>query len=433
MVGHAIGKRKQDLGGFVALVVAAATLAAITAWRNWPSAMPDNWHALNQARSAFLEARPRPPINGQFRQRPLAVTRAPLLNLVIPRATLRLALSRAIPRWSPPPVAVIMHDLRLWGPHFRFHPAHKGAMDGAWLLSTLLDSQLVEARALTSPNGFLQSTPYGIRVMTIGDIAYGSEWSAGHADQLLKTLAEAGIPSSSDVRTQEGHASKVYDILADSCMRFEIAQELEFTAIAYSLWLPPSRSWTNRFGVTTTFDILMEQMTRFPPGSGTCNGCHLPYAIVTLLRADMDVPVLSEQSRLMGHRWLRDCSSLLDRSKLHSGGWNWTWSGTATAPSVYGTSLDLIVDRIAVTGHHLEWLALAPASARPPTPTIEMAVSALASDLASVPNDQSQLGFKLALPLSHAARAVSLLAGVDPAEAWSEFGHADSIQMSEKP
>lgn len=107
-------------------------------------------------------------------------------------------------------------------------------------------------------------------------------------------------------------------------------------------------------------------------------------------------------------------AALLARSELPDGGWNAAWAGGAAAPFLWGNPL---MDGITVTGHHLEWIALSPTVARPEPAIVRRAVAALERQVAALPPLKGRL-FKLILPCSHAARALCMLRGVEPFQAW---------------
>ena len=74
-------------------------------------------------------------------------------------------------------------------------------------------------------------------------------------------------------------------------------------------------------------------------------------------------------------------------------------------------------DKLLVTGHQLEWLALAPEQVQPPRETIVRAGQWITRTLLEI--DQKEL-VETYGPYSHAARALCLWRSVEPMEAWKK-------------
>lgn len=239
----------------------------------------------------------------------------------------------------------------------------------------------------------------------------------GHYGQLLKALAQAGVPSSTPVTTASQRNGTVADIFQDAVLRFSYADELEFIACALALWLPPHRTWRNQFGEEFSFDELTSALLHAPRGDGPCGGCHLPYSIAIILRVDETHSLLSEEVRRDALRWLNETVELLRVRQMPSGGWNRSWSGTLNVGPIMGIDL---LDRVTITGHHLEWMALAPIEIRRQEGMLRAAVKSLASDLAEL-TSRARPSFKDELPASHAARALALMRGESPCRAFAGY------------
>jgi hypothetical protein len=82
-----------------------------------------------------------------------------------------------------------------------------------------------------------------------------------------------------------------------------------------------------------------------------------------------------------------------------------------------------VYDQILVTGHQLEWLALAPEEVQPPRENIVRAGQWLAKTLLEL--DQKDLEAAYG-PYTHAARALALWRNQDPYQAWLK-GPAASV------
>ena len=119
-----------------------------------------------------------------------------------------------------------------------------------------------------------------------------------HEDQLLAVLAEAGVPLSTPLTTGRGQAS-AQRLLDDTLANFDLKQaEPEWSALSVVLYLPPQRSWTDKYGKVLTFDDLAEElMDRTFQANLPCAGTHLIYTLTALLRADEQEPVLTPTVR----------------------------------------------------------------------------------------------------------------------------------------
>jgi hypothetical protein len=196
-------------------------------------------------------------------------------------------------------------------------------------------------------------------------------------------------------------------------------------ACALAYWHPPERTWQNRIGDTYSFDDLVVRLLDRPFGKGSCGGCHVPYAVVVILRADEQHPLLSPAVRKQAQDWLHILSTRLESCQTVSGAWDAGWGQTGV---MWG---DDVLDRITVTGHHLEWIALAPDDLRPARESVARAVIALRRDVEAL-LPLPYRSFKTLLPVSHAARALALCRNEDPYEAWLAYWNSGRILRTER-
>ena len=114
--------------------------------------------------------------------------------------------------------------------------------------------------------------------------------------------------------------------------------------------------------------------------------------------------------------------------KSVDGRWESSWGKTGDSEFLWG---DDALDRIAITGHHLEWMALTPKDLRPSESLLKRAVLSLRKDVESLPPLQSR-SFKSLLPVSHAARALALLRGEDGFTFWRNSWKAEQLRRSDR-
>ena len=111
---------------------------------------------------------------------------------------------------------------------------------------------------------------------------------------------------------------------------------------------------------------------------------------------------------------MKKVAVLLSRSQAAEGYWTRRWPYGAAAK----TDKASLSDKILVTGHHLEWLALAPAEIHPPREQLVRAAQWLAWAMLEV--DDAQLA-KSYGPFSHAARALCLWRGQEAYPTWQRL------------
>lgn len=339
------------------------------------------------------------------------------------------ALCSAMPMWHPPTVPSLLHELLLWGKDSHFSEEFVGQeRSGDLMLRTLLSDALCKQNTVPGESDYLIDSQFGIFVARNGTADAAGYRGEGHYGQLLKILAESGVPASAPVATASGRVGTVKDLLQDAIMRYSPVFEQEFIAIALALYLPPAAStWTDQYDNEYHFDDLARALLRIPHGRGSCGGCHVPYAVAVLLRVNDTYPILSPETREEMHRWLAALSAILEESQCSAGGWDLHWPLTSKIPAPQD---DPCLDRITMTGHHLEWIALAPETARPRLDTIKHAVIALLRDIRALPELGGPRLFKTLLPCSHAARALCLFRGVSAYSTWNRFATNGDLERT---
>ena len=288
------------------------------------------------------------------------------------------------------------------------------------MVETLLSDTLCADRTANEDirpgrgGSFLIDSPYGISVIQSGSYDAVEYRAEPHYGKLTQVMGEIGLPLATRVTTSSGRVGTLADVLQDTIMRFSWDRELEFIGSSLAFWLPPERSWTNQFGEKFTFDELVMKLLRRPLGEGCCCGCHVPYAVAMILRADGQHPVLSTRVRQLAFSWLRRVSETLEKNQLPDGGWERDWGNTGQERLAYN---DPALSRITLIGHHLEWMAFVPSEYRLPNKAIAKAVIRVEKEIDELP-PLPYRSFKALLPCSHVARALCCCKGVDPFESF---------------
>jgi hypothetical protein len=214
----------------------------------------------------------------------------------------------------------------------------------------------------------------GARFPTKGSREKGSNkpWLETHRDQTLAAFGELGLPLSLRL-TVAGKASTLRDVLRDSIAEFHLGQdEIVWTAMAYALYLPPTRDWINRYGEPYSFDQLVIEMLNRSLNSVSCGGTHLLYALSLLERCDREVPVLSAPVRERLGQYLERCVAVLQRTQRADGSWAQDWNRELLPPSdrLGLWPVDTAGSRMLITSHLGEWLLYLRDGLRPPDDTL---------------------------------------------------------------
>ncbi|MDR3108753.1 MAG: hypothetical protein LBU65_03575, partial [Planctomycetaceae bacterium] len=269
---------------------------------------------------------------------------------------------------------------------------------------------------------------YGIHPIQSGTYDAVEYRAETHFGKLTMLMALSDVPLSTPVTTASGRVGTLADLLQDTVMNFGWDKELEFAACSFAFWLPPEKSWTNQFDETFTFDELMEHLLAIPLGKGTCGGCHVPYTVVMLLRVNEQYPIMETKTRQRAETWVRKVIDILVQNQLPDGSWERDWGSTGQKGMLYG---DEHLDKITLIGHHLEWLALLPASFDVPKETVQKAIVAVTEQIGQLPPVEKR-SFKTVLPCSHAAKAMVSFVNQDSFQTWESLRSA-KIEHSTRP
>jgi hypothetical protein len=322
------------------------------------------------------------------------------------------------PRWRISKTNSILHALRLWGDNAEFNDSPIPSKfltippSGKSMLEVML-SNYAFRNAGVSPSPFLYRTPAGIGV------AYGYGTGAGgvaHADQFLKVMGELGLPLNARLELSETDTGTLAEVLNESISSFRLEEELEFTAVAYSRFLPPHSTWCNSKGKQFSFDVVAEKLLSRPLGEGACGGVHVLYALTNLLRVDQIFRILDPSTAKHIETRLDEVSRILERNQSSEGAWllNWHKGKDVSTKEPWG------FQAVWITGHHLEWIALATPRLRPSERTIKKAASLLAN---VIPRHTIDTIYESYAPFSHAARALLLIEELEPGALMKEFRH----------
>lgn len=355
-------------------------------------------------------------------------------------------LDRVKPPGAPANTNNMVHALRLWGKNADF--GDPTIPTGQEMLGYFLDDAIFQQWAgKETPPLFIVGED-GIQPRIFDDGGRYRTTSSYHPDDLLATLAESGVSLDTPMHLR-GSEETVADLLDSSMRRFYLDRlEYEWSTISYVRYLYPLKQWRNKYGERISVDALIKELMEKAPEAGPCDGLHRLEAMVLLYRVDAAAQAAGKKSilskkdrgRMLGY--MKRVSELLVAAQSPEGYWTRQWSKgvppgdvkdepvakaaeagitkseqkTATNPTVDPKAQTAALhDRLLVTGHQLEWLALAPEQVQPPRENIVRAGQWITRTLLEI--DQREL-LETYGPYSHASRALCLWRSVEPMEAW---------------
>jgi hypothetical protein len=290
----------------------------------------------------------------------------------------------------------VLHWLRLCeGPLPR-----RGAAAGA-VVSDLVDSGGLERR-FRAPSALVR-TPYGVRYLTAKttDSAELRRSRGLHAYQTPAVFGEVGVPSMVAVRAGD-YKGSVADLVRDCLLNFQLREvtsfEPEWAVTALALYLPPVRSWRNRWGEQVSFDGIAEFLVGRDISRYACEGTHLLSALGFLIQADEQFSILSR--RAAGR--VVDVCRRIGRETLASlqrpdGSWGSDWAGgdSGVPPQPWHS--------VHITGHLMECQILLPPDLQAPAGCLGRALNYLAQAVAETDAQDMARAY---CPYSHAGRVV---------------------------
>jgi hypothetical protein len=165
-----------------------------------------------------------------------------------------------------------------------------------------------------------------------------------------------------------------------------------------------------------SFDLLADRLMRGHKRFGVCSGTHRLYSLMVLLRLDDDHDILSDAMRERALQHLKSVRDLIAVCQFEDGHWPSNWSEGAKALS--DPIEDELYKKVIATGHHLEWLAIAPQELHPPRDQILKA----ADWVIKTTTDQSASDISSRYTFfSHVGNALALWRKTHPADFWMKW------------
>ena len=240
-----------------------------------------------------------------------------------------------------------------------------------------------------------------------------------HHDHTLACITEARVPLSQAVRSPGRPKATLRDVVEQALYDFQLDErETEWSAMAFGFWLPPTKSWTNGAGRILNFDLIAKRQLRGHKRFGVCGGTHRVYSLMALWRIDKEMhDILSDDVADEVAAHLKYIGRSLSHTQFPDGHIPYNWPDEAEAisnPDEYPAYRDVIS-----TGHHLEWLAIAPEEFHPEDPeVIPKAAKWIIENTTSKTREQILQNYTF---YSHVGNALALWRKTRPADFWHKW------------
>ncbi|MCA9076117.1 MAG: hypothetical protein KDA93_13900 [Planctomycetaceae bacterium] len=259
----------------------------------------------------------------------------------------------------------VEHAVRIWGVNAEFDDPQ--AMSGQDMQGFLTDHARYAASWGDETESLVVDRPEGLA------IRWGRETGASvHHDHWLASLTEGGVTIDTPVYGPARRGMVIGDVIQESLSDFRLDErETEWTAMAFGLWLPPTREWVGSGGRQYSFDLLVRRLMRGQKELGVCSGTHRVYSLMLLIRLDDEFDILSDGVRATAYSHLENVRDRIIAAQWDDGRWPSNWPNGADAAANHID--EELYKQVIATGHHLEWLAIAPPELHPPDEQIRKA------------------------------------------------------------
>ncbi|SFH59281.1 hypothetical protein [Planctomicrobium piriforme] len=315
----------------------------------------------------------------------------------------------------------IEHALRTWGVDATFQ--NPKCVSGQAMLEFLTDNASFVESWGKEIAPLLQERPKGV------GIHWGPDTGASyHHDHLLACVTEAGAPLNTPVYGPTRRRDTLYDVIQESLRDFRLDErETEWTAMAFGLWIPPTSTWIGSGGRQYSFDLLVDRLLRGEKAEGVCGGTHRVYSLMLLVRLDDEFNILSDAARESAYGYLKQVRDTIILSQFEDGHWTAAWPEGKAALTKQDN--EPMYKSVIATGHHLEWMSIAPPDLLIPEDRIKKAMDWVINNTKS----QKQSDIKTMFTFySHVGAALCNWRQVRPADFWREWERSHPYDPSEE-
>ncbi|WP_437226211.1 hypothetical protein SH661x_004466 [Planctomicrobium sp. SH661] len=315
----------------------------------------------------------------------------------------------------------VEHALRTWGVDATFQ--NPNAVSGKDMLAFLTDTARFVDSWGKKIQPLLQERPHGI------GIHWGTDTGASyHHDHLLACVTEANAPLDTPVYGPSRRNATLYDVLQESLRDFRLDErETEWTAMAFGLWICPEHEWVGSEGRHYSFDLLADRLMRGERTLGVCAGTHRVYSLMLLIRLDDEFHILKPETRTVVYSYLEGVRDAIMASQFEDGHWPTNWPEGKLA--LENPIDDPEYRRVIATGHHLEWMSIAPKELLVPDEQLKKAIDWVIATTVKQPKSEIKKSFTF---YSHVGAALCNWRQVRPADYWRQWESTHPYDPSEE-
>lgn len=307
-------------------------------------------------------------------------------------------------------------------PNLVEHAIRTWSVDATFLDPTVLSGKDLQQFLLDHSTFILSWDDQAEPLLSDRQSGVGVNWGrirsiSVHHDHMLACITEAGARLDEPVYLPTQRQASLRNIVQESLRDFKLDErEAEWTAMAFGLWLSPTKQWRSGDGRMMSFDTLAERLIRGKLEKGVCSGTHRVYSLILLWRLDEEFDILSDPVQKHVYDHLAYVRDLITASQFEDGHWPSNWDQGARA--LENPRDDELKDTVIATGHHLEWLAIAPQELHPPREQIEKA----AQWIIKTTKMQSEKDIFIRYTFfSHVGSALALWRKTQPSDFWHQW------------
>lgn len=316
----------------------------------------------------------------------------------------------------------VEHALRTWGVGAEFRdPA---VLSGQEMYEFLTDHGKYINSWGKEMAPLLQDLPTGVAIRFDR-----TDGSSVHHDHWLACLTEAGASLNAPVYSPGRRNATIRTVLDQALRDFRLDErETEWTALGFGLWIVPQKEWVGGDGRHYSFDLISQRLRRGQKELGVCSGTHRVYSLMALIRLDDQYDILSDEERKNAWGYLESVRDRITASQFLDGHWpsNWPDGQAAIEKPVQDEFKNIVIS----TGHHLEWLSIAPKELHPPEEKIRLAMQWITKTTKELPQEKILENYTF---FSHIGKAAAMWRKTSPEAAWEAWEKQQPAEAAPAP
>ena len=255
-----------------------------------------------------------------------------------------------------------------------------------------------------------------------------AEGGSIHHDHWLACLTEAGVGLNDPVYSPGRKNATIRTVLDQALRDFRLDErETEWTALGFGLWIAPQKEWIGGDGRHYSFDLISQRLRRGQKELGVCSGTHRVYSLMALIRLDDQFDILSDAEHKNAWGYLESVRDRITESQFLDGHWPSNWPDGQAA--IEKPVEDELKNTVIATGHHLEWLSIAPKELHPPEEKIQRAMQWVIKTTKELPQEKILENYTF---FSHIGSATAMWRKTSPEAAWEAWEQTSSATSAKE-